>query len=72
VKLSYKEQRELDGLPGRIDALETEARDLNARMAGPEFYKEGAAAIAAVLARIEAIAQELDAAYVRWNELESR
>ena len=40
-KLSYKEQRELEALPAHIEALEAEQRELNARVAGPAFYKEG-------------------------------
>jgi ATP-binding cassette subfamily F protein uup len=71
-KLSYREQRELDGLPARIEALEAEQRDLNARIAGPEFYKESGDAIAAALARLDAVASDLDTAYSRWHELESR
>jgi ATP-binding cassette subfamily F protein uup len=70
-KLSYKERRELEALPARIDALEGEERELNARIAGPEFYTEGGAAIAAALARLEALSQELHVAYTRWAELES-
>ena len=71
-KLSFKERREFDALPGRIEALETESRDLHARMADSEFYKEGAAAIDAVLLRTEAIRAELEQAYARWDELDSR
>ena len=70
-KLSYKEQRELEGLPARIEALEEEERALNARVAGPDFYKEGGPAIAAALARLDALARELSAAYARWEELDS-
>jgi ATP-binding cassette subfamily F protein uup len=71
-KLSYKEQRELEALPGRIEALEAEERELNARIAGPEFYKEAAPAIAETLARVEAVTEEIMAAYARWDELQSR
>ncbi len=71
-KLSYKEQRELDELPAQIDTLEGEQQALTARMAGAEFYKEGAEAIAASLARAESLARELTAIYSRWAELEAR
>ena len=71
-KLSYKEQRELEALPGRIEALETEQRALNARVAGPEFYREGAGEIATALARLEALAAELLQVYARWHDLEER
>ena len=71
-KLSYKEQRELDALPSRIEALEAEQRDLTARIAGPDFYKTARADIEAALARVDPLAQELTDAYARWHDLESR
>lgn len=71
-RLSYNEQRELQGLPSRIQALEDEARSLHAAVAHPEFYKEAADSIRATLARIEDIEKELAAAYSRWDELDSR
>jgi ATP-binding cassette subfamily F protein uup len=71
-KLSFKEQRELDALPASIDALETEQRALAARIAAPEFYKEGAEAIKQALARTEALPLELAKVYARWAELDAR
>jgi ATP-binding cassette subfamily F protein uup len=71
-KLSYREQQEHDALPARIDALEREHEALTARIAGPDFYKEGADAIKAALARVETAHDELLALYGRWDELESR
>jgi ABC transport system ATP-binding/permease protein len=71
-KLSYKEQRELEGLPARIEALEVEQRALQERTRGAEFYKESPDAIRGALARVDAIEAELVDAYARWHELESR
>ena len=71
-KLSFKEQRELDALPAAIDALETEQRALAARIAAPEFYKEGAEAIKQALGRTEALPLELAKVYARWAELDAR
>ena len=71
-KLSYKEQRELEAAPARIEALEAEEQELNARIAAPGFYKEGGEAIAATLARLTEVGRELAKAYERWHELESR
>ncbi len=71
-KLSYKEQRELDEWPARIDALESEQRALTLRIASAEFYRESAETIASSLARVDALERELIAAYARWNDLESR
>jgi len=68
-KLSFKEQKELDSLPDRIAALEDEQATLTARLssgalAGPEA--------AGVSTRLGALAAEIDAAMLRWEELESR
>ena len=71
-RLSYREQREFDELPSRIEALEREHQAIDTRIAGPDFYKEGPEVIAAVLARSAAIEEELLAAYVRRDELEPR
>ncbi len=71
-KLSYNEQRELERLPGTIDALEEEHRALEARVSSPEFYRETSDAIAAALARLETVQQQLVAAYARWDALDSR
>ena len=71
-KLSYKEQRELEGLPARIEALEAEQRALHERTGGAEFYKESPDAIREALARVDAIEAELTETYARWHELESR
>jgi ATP-binding cassette subfamily F protein uup len=71
-KLSYNEQRELEALPARIEALEAEQTALAARVAHPEFYKESADAIAAALDRVAAIERELLDSYARWDALDSR
>jgi len=71
-KLSYREQRELDELPARIEALEAEQRALGTAIADPEFYRQPAAAITAALDRTQAIERELLALYTRWEVLDSR
>jgi len=71
-KLTFKEQRELDALPARIEALEAEERALHDRAAAPDFYTEGAEAIRRVLARTEEAGREREAAYARWLELSER
>ena len=69
-KLTYKEQRELEGLPAKIEALESEQADLHTKMGEAEFYRQGSDRITAVMERIEAIKLELEASYERWEELE--
>jgi ATP-binding cassette subfamily F protein uup len=71
-KLSYNEQRELAGLPQRIEALESEHTALQHTIAAPEFYKESAETIARTMARASELEEELLAAYQRWDDLESR
>ena len=71
-RLTFNEQREFAALPGRIDALEAEVRELDERIAGPEFYRDGAAEITRTLARAEEARRELDEAYARWIDLEPR
>src|SRR5215467_12856593 len=71
-RLSYREQLEYEQLPARIDALEREHDTLNARIAEPDFYKEGADVIEAVLAQAAALENDLLAAYARRDELDLR
>jgi ABC transport system ATP-binding/permease protein len=71
-KLSFKEQRELEALPAQIAALEAEQARLQQQSESPEFYKEPADQIRRVLARLEAVAPELERALARWVELEER
>jgi ATP-binding cassette subfamily F protein uup len=71
-KLSFNEKRELASLPDRIAALENELNDLRRTSHAPDFYREPPDRIREVLARLEAIGPELDAALARWVELEER
>jgi ATP-binding cassette subfamily F protein uup len=69
-KLSYKDQRELDALPQKIEALEAERDAINADMSSPEFYQQDAKAVSAVQERLAAVDAELETAYARWDALE--
>ena len=71
-KLSDKERRELSSLPGHIEALEEEQRQLHARMADPAFYRTPPAEQERLRARCEVLPAELESAYARWEELEAR
>jgi ABC transport system ATP-binding/permease protein len=71
-KLSFKEMREMEELPRRIEGMEAEQDGLRARIASPEFYKEPPDAIARTLARIDELKDSLHDAYARWNELDAR
>ncbi len=71
-KLSWKEERELEELPEKIEQLEQEQSDLHAAMADPAFFKQDSTVIAQTTARLESLAAELECALTRWEELESR
>jgi ATP-binding cassette subfamily F protein uup len=70
-KLSYRDQRELDALPGLIEKLETEQTALFARMENGSYYRSPAGEIARDTARLSELENELAAAYDRWQALES-
>ncbi|MDH5546524.1 MAG: ATP-binding cassette domain-containing protein [Gammaproteobacteria bacterium] len=72
AKLSYKEQRELDALPGLIESLEAEQLKLQQASTDPSFYQQNQQAVAAQLSRLEEISAELERAIERWGLLEER
>jgi ABC transport system ATP-binding/permease protein len=71
-KLSFKERKELEALPSRIESLEAELKALESRLAAPEFYTEPAETVKQAADRLEPLQAELLAAYERWNTLEGR
>ena len=70
-RLSYKEQRELDQLPAKIEALEAEQVELHARMGSGDFYRQSSDKIAAAVERLGAVKCELELHYERWQILDS-
>jgi ATP-binding cassette subfamily F protein uup len=72
TKLSYKEQRELDALPARIEALEVEQKAISEQLASSELYAKEPQRVPALQTRFEAIEAELMQALERWEALASR
>ena len=70
-KLSYKDARELEQLPVRIEQLEADIAAKTAAMNDPGFYQQDNAAIVRANDALSAVQAELDAAYARWSELDS-
>ena len=68
-KLSYKEQREFDELPGRIEALEAEQAKLARLLSDAAAYTRDPKGIAAAQTRSALIDDELLAAMERWETL---
>jgi ATP-binding cassette subfamily F protein uup len=71
-KLSWKEQRELEALPGNIAALEGEQAELSQRLADPEIYQTDPQAAQRAAERLAAIDDDLTALLERWEILEAR
>ncbi|HEY4349658.1 MAG TPA: ATP-binding cassette domain-containing protein [Paraburkholderia sp.] len=72
VKLSYKEQRELEALPERIAALEGEQKTISAQLEDGSIFAKDAQEGTRLTERYAAIDEELLVAIERWDELESR
>ena len=69
-KLSFKDMRELEQLPAKIEALETEIAARTAAMNDPVFFQQDNAAILAANQKLAELQTQLDAAYARWSELD--
>ncbi len=70
-KLSFKEQRELEGMEALIQSNEAEAAKLEAQLASPEFFKTQGARANAVIGELEALKAKIATLYARWEELEA-
>lgn len=70
-KLSYKDQRELDRLPQKIELLETRVEQLTEEMSKAEFFQQDRSVIVKTQQALETANADLDACYKRWEELES-
>jgi ATP-binding cassette subfamily F protein uup len=69
-KLSFKEQKELEAFPAKIEKLESEQEKLAAMLADISFYQKDPKDIEQATARSEALVDELLQAYERWEYLE--
>jgi ATP-binding cassette subfamily F protein uup len=67
--LSYKEQRELEGLPALIEALEKEQADIRKALLDSALFTKDPATATALYARDAKIDTELLAALERWEIL---
>ena len=70
-KLSYKDQRELDALPAKIEQLETEQAQLQAAIGDPGFYQQSHEQANVILERLQTVEEALEVCYGRWEVLES-
>jgi ATP-binding cassette subfamily F protein uup len=70
-RVRFKEKRELEALPGKIESLETEKQSLFDLMASPTFYTKRGDEVAETKQRLATVEGELHKAYARWIELEA-
>jgi ATP-binding cassette subfamily F protein uup len=70
-KLSYKDQRELDGLPTEIEQLEADIAALQETIAAPDFYTRDAALVQEKLQELSTTESLLEQRIERWGELET-
>lgn len=70
-KLSYKLQRELEQLPGQLETFEKRIADLQARMSDGCFFSQPYEKTQPVLDELSETEQALEAAFARWEYLES-
>ncbi|MFY7836970.1 MAG: ABC-F family ATP-binding cassette domain-containing protein [Novosphingobium sp.] len=68
-KLSYKDQRDYDLLPGRIEELDAQIAKGEAQLADPDLYAKDPKKFDALMAALEKVRGEKDAAEERWLEL---
>jgi len=71
VKLSYKLQRELDGLPAEIERLESDVEALEKEAGDPAFYQQASTVVTARLQALEQAQEALETAMERWMALEA-
>lgn len=69
-KLSYKEQRELNELPARIQSMEKELFELQELTGSADFYKKNDNDITKTMNRMTDLTKMIETAYQRWQELD--
>lgn len=72
VKLSYKEQRELEQLPQLLEELEAKITALQAEIGDPAFFQQAHDVTDAKLNELASAESELESAFLRWEELEEK
>jgi len=70
-KLSFKEQRELEGIEAQIHAVEAEVARIEDLFADPEFFRKHAAQVNQLTSELDAAKASVPKLYARWEELEA-
>src|SRR5258706_3336251 len=70
-KLSFKEQRELEGMEAQIHAVEAEVARIESLFADPEFFRKHSAQVNQLTHELDAAKENVTKLYARWEELEA-
>ena len=70
-KISFKEQRELDGMETQIHTIEAEVARIEGLFANPEFFRKHAAQVNQLTHELETAKAQVTHLYTRWEELEA-
>ncbi len=72
TRLSFKETRELEALPERIEQLENEQKEITERLTDAALYREQPQEVKRLQAQLTELEREIEASMQRWEELEGR
>ncbi|MBF7072800.1 ABC transporter ATP-binding protein [Glaciecola sp. MH2013] len=70
-KLSYKDKKELEALPKQIESMEEELELIQKKVNAPDFFQSDQDSVQKTLQSLADLEENLSAAYLRWDELES-
>ncbi len=70
-KLSFKEQRELEGIEAQIHGVEAEVARIEGLFADPEFFRKHAPQVNQLMSELDAAKTNVPKLYSRWEELEA-
>ncbi len=70
-KLSFKEQRELEGMEAQIHGVEAEAARIEGLFADPEFFRKHATQVNQLTSELDAAKEKVTQLYARWEALEA-
>jgi len=71
-KLGFNEKREFEGLPQRINTLESEQQKIYGASADPLLYKKGKEEVLRIKTRLAEVERDIEQAYLRWEELDEK
>lgn len=71
-KFTYNEKRDYDLLPQKMELLQSEIKNIEAKLEQPNFYQHHQQEFMVLTGRLEEIKNELDAAELRWLELDEK